>query len=108
MRVYNMESPKTGRPVANQFVINDGDKLVFQSYDSMIVEYNKSNNSITFGKDWNYSMTTSKYRNQFLDMYFPELANTKKLKTVEQIARANNGQIEMQLGAFIYTIKFEQ
>lgn len=53
-------------------------------------------------------MTTSKYRNQFLDMYFPELANTKKLKTVEQIARANNGQIEMQLGAFIYTIKFEQ
>lgn len=109
MTVCNMESPRTGSPVANQFVINDGNKLVFQSYNSMIVEYDKANSSITFGKDWNYSNTTSKYRNEFLDMYFPELADTKKLKTMEQIAKAQaDNTIEMQLGAFIYKIKFEQ
>lgn len=75
----------------------------------MIVEYDKMNQAITFGKDWNYSNTTSKYRNEFLDMYFPSLANTKKLKTIEQIARAQeDNTVEMQVGAFIYKIKFEQ
>ena len=73
MRVYNMESARSGRPVANQFVIVDDNKLVFQSYDSMIVTIDKATSTITFGKDWNYSTTTSKYRNQFLDMYFPKL-----------------------------------
>ena len=107
MKVRNMESPRTGRPVANQFILFDNDKLVFQSYDSMIVEYNKTNSTITFGKDWNYSTTTAKYRNQFLDMYFPSLANTKKLKMLEQIVRGCGGQTEYQIGAFIYTIKFE-
>ena len=109
LRVYNMESIKTGKPVANQFVINDGNKLVFQSYESMIVEFDKANSTITFGKDWNYSRTTSKYRNEFLDMYFPELADTNKLKTLAQVAKAqDDNTIEMQLGAFIYKIKFEQ
>jgi len=109
MTVRNMESPRTGRPVANQFIIHDGNKLVFQSYDSMIVEYDKANSSITFGRDWSYSNTTSKYRNEFLNMYFPELANTKKLMAIEQIAKAQaDNTIEMQLGAFIYKIKFEQ
>lgn len=106
---YDMVSPRTGKEVANQFIINDGNKLVFQSYESMIIEYDKTNNSITFGKDWNYSATTSKYRNEFLNMYFPELADTKKLKTIAQIAKAQtDNTIEMQLGAFIYKIKFEQ
>lgn len=109
MTVRNMVSPRTGKEVANQFIINDGNKLVFQSYESMIVEYDKMNNSITFGKDWNYSNTTSKYRNEFLNMYFPELADTKKLKTIAQVAKAQtDNTIEMQLGAFIYKIKFEQ
>jgi hypothetical protein len=107
MKVRNMESPRTGRPVANQFILFDDDKLVFQSYDSMIVTWEKSTSTITFGRDWNYSTTTSKYRNQFLDMYFPSLADTKKLKMLEQIVRGCGGQTEYQLGAFIYTIKFE-
>ena len=108
MKVYNMESARSGRPVANQFVIVDDNKIVFQSYDSMIVEFNTATSTITFGKDWNYSATTSKYRNQFLDMYFPKLANTKRLKMMEEMARALGGEFNYQLGAFIYTIKFEQ
>lgn len=108
MRVYNMESARSGRPVANQFVIVDDNKLVFQSYDSMIVEIDKATSTITFGKDWNYSTTTAKYRNQFLDMYFPQLADTKKLKMLAEMVRACDGEINYQLGAFIYTIRFEQ
>ena len=107
MRVYNMESPRTGRPVANQFIIVDDDKLVFQSYDSMIVEYNKKTSTITFGKNWNYSNTTSKYRNEFLRMYFPQLADSKKLKTLAELVKSCGGETEYLLGAFIYTIKFE-
>ena len=102
-----MESPRTGRPVANQFIIVDDDKLVFQSYDSMIVEYNKKTSTITFGKNWNYSNTTAKYRNEFLRMYFPQLADSKKLKTLAELVRACGGEIEYLLGAFIYTVKFE-
>lgn len=108
MKVRNMESPRTGRPVANQFIIVDDNKLVFQSYDSMIVEWNKATSTLTFGKDWNYSTTTAKYRNEFLRMYFPKLADTKRLKLMEEMARALGGEFDYQLGAFIYTIKFEQ
>jgi hypothetical protein len=107
MKVRNMESPRTGRPVANQFIIADDHRMIFQSYESMIVDIDFFHSTITFGKDWNYSTTTSKYRNEFLDMYFPSLANTKKLKMLEQIVRGCGGQTEYQLGAFIYTIKFE-
>ena len=80
-----MESARSGRPVANQFVISDTKRMIFQSYDSMIVDIDFFNSKITFGKDWNYSTTTAKYRNQFLDMYFPSLADTKKLKELEKI-----------------------
>lgn len=103
-----MESPRTGRPVANQFVIVDDDKLTFQSYNSMIVEWNKKTNTITFGRDWNYSSTTSKYRNQFLEMYFPSIADTKKLKVMAEIAKEMDDRtFDYQIGAFIYTVKFE-
>ena len=36
MRVRNMTSAN-GNKVANQFIINDGNKFTFQSYDSEII-----------------------------------------------------------------------
>ena len=64
MKVKNMESPRTGNPVANQFIIEDGGKTVFQSYDTIIAV--KKNGKITLDKNyWDYSATTSKYRNKF-------------------------------------------
>lgn len=37
MKACNMKSERSGRPVANQFIITDDDgKEWFQSYDSMI------------------------------------------------------------------------
>ena len=55
-----------GRPVANHFIhYNEktGERF-FQSYGSVIVKIH--NGQVTLGKNWNYSATTSKHRNQFL------------------------------------------
>ena len=65
MRVEQMTG-RTGRPVANQFILYDektGERF-FKSYDSIIVKIHKG--KVTLGRDWDYSVTTGKYRNQFL------------------------------------------
>jgi len=77
MKVQNMTSPRTGNPVANQFIIvrnneNDlGREEVFQSYDSIIVKRVWSEDwkekVYLDERYWDYSRTTGKYRNQFLN-----------------------------------------
>lgn len=62
-KVKNMTSPN-GTTVANQFELRFSNGSIFQSYDSIIVI--KLNRKVYLGQDWEYSMTTSKYRNQFL------------------------------------------
>jgi len=63
MKVSNFEG-RNGA-VKNQFLIQDGNKTVFQSYDSVIAI--NENGKITLdSKYWDYSKTTGKYRNQFL------------------------------------------
>ena len=64
MNVVNMTS-HNGNKVPNQFIITDGKKEVFKSYDTIIAI--KENGRITLDKEkWDYSNTTSKYRNLFL------------------------------------------
>ena len=67
MKVKNMVSIRSGRPVANQFKILTDEGVYFQSYDSTICycPYHKYGRPI-FGKDWDYSVTTLKYLYQFL------------------------------------------
>lgn len=66
MKVYNMTSERTGREIANQFIIEDGGKVYFQSYNTIIAM--KEAGKITIDTDAeNYSRTTSKYLYQFLD-----------------------------------------
>lgn len=49
----------------NQYIIQNGDQLIFQSYKTIIAI--KENGVITLDKDsWDYSRTTSKYRSYFL------------------------------------------
>ena len=68
MQVKQMTG-RTGAPVANQFIINDGEDEYFQSYETVIAKRNKSSRLVTLDRDrWDYSVTTSKYRNQFLGM----------------------------------------
>jgi len=68
MKVRQFEG-KNGS-VKNQFILNDNEGYeYFQSYNSIIVKRTKFDASIKTQLDetyWNYSTTTSKYRNQFL------------------------------------------
>ena len=71
MKVENMKSERTGRAVANQFVITDNEHnaVWFQSYTSVIALVN--NGILFLDKDkWDYSRTTAKYRNAFVATYY--------------------------------------
>ena len=49
----------------NQYVATTEDGKFFQSYDTVIA-FIDNNGSVTLDTNWNYSVTTSKYRNIFL------------------------------------------
>jgi hypothetical protein len=93
MKVQNMTSNK-GNKIANQFIVTDKHKMgnkieYFQSYNSMIAKkiYNDLGADVveTFldQKYWNYSTTTGKYRNIFLDEKIKD--TKKKIKSGEYI-----------------------
>ena len=69
MKVQNMTSSR-GNPVPNQFRIVDNENgyIYFQSYKSIIVKIIDSMPAqVQLDRDtWDYSVTTGKYRNQFL------------------------------------------
>lgn len=68
-KIKNLTSPRTGKPVANQYEILEDNRRIFQSYDSIIVVVEDDGNMGKVTLDdtyWNYSKTTSKYRNRFL------------------------------------------
>ena len=66
INIENMTSPN-GNKVANQFVIETGDGVrVFRSYTSNIARIDADGNVTLDATYWDYSATTSKYRNLFL------------------------------------------
>ena len=92
MNVQNMTS-SNGNKVANQFIVTDENtNEYFQSYNSMIVkkDYQSENPQAEFvkiyldKKFWNFSNTTSKYRNKFLNE-----------TTKETIAKIKSGQYKL-------------
>ena len=74
--VENMTS-SSGHPVPNQFVINTSDGVFFQSYKTIICYIDNQGNTYLDENAWDYSTTTGKYRNQFL--------NGKKRETEKKI-----------------------
>ena len=65
--VSNMLSPRTGRAVANQFIIEDGNKKIFKSYYSIIATV--CGGVVTLDRNyWDYSNTTTKYLGCFLGL----------------------------------------
>lgn len=70
--VSNMRSDN-GREVPNQFIIKTGYGVMFRSYNSNIAFVPNDENIIYLGKDWDYSVTTGRYRNAFLGMNKKEL-----------------------------------
>jgi len=64
MKVENMKSAR-GNKVPNQFIITDNGDEYFQSYRSIIAK--RSEGKIYLDNYyWDYSVTTGKYRNEFL------------------------------------------
>lgn len=80
MKVTNITNSR-GRKVANQFIITDGNVYTFQSYNSVIAIVDFDNSIITLGSDWNYSTTTSRYRNKFFEVLgLDELTDTASIR----------------------------
>jgi hypothetical protein len=68
IKVANMTSTN-GNKIANQFIIEDGDKRIFQSYDSTIasIEYAPQSREVLIDPNYfDYSRTTMKYLKEFL------------------------------------------
>ena len=79
--VSNMYS-SSNRPVANQYLIETNEFSLFQSYRSPIAMI--KDGAVFIFKDWDYSITTGKYRNIFLGETKKETLS--KLKSREYIA----------------------
>lgn len=62
--VRNMTG-RTGRPVANQFIITHDEGQFFQSYETVIAFRSRKGDLYLDRDAWDYSTTTGKYRNQF-------------------------------------------
>ena len=69
IHVIPLKSPRSGKAVANQYVIVSGNTVLFQSYKSLIAVYDEESCTLTLGRHWDYSVTTMKYLNQFLREY---------------------------------------
>ena len=80
-KVQNMTS-NNGNKIANQFVIYTDNGSIFQSYNSTIVKIDSGKTYLDESK-WNYSTTTGKYRNIFLNENIN--ATRKKIKSGEYI-----------------------
>ena len=71
--VLNMKSSR-GNKVPNQFIIWTEEEQFFQSYQTIIGKRDNEGNVFLDQNRWDYSVTTSRYRNQWLGM------NTKEVK----------------------------
>lgn len=65
VKVYPMNSPRTGNPVTNQYHVITDDGVFFQSYDTLIAFI--KDDVLYFTSAWNYSRTTTKYLNLWLE-----------------------------------------
>ena len=64
LKVNNLTSTRSGESVRNQFEILSEGKHYFQSYNSLIAEWDGT--TLTLGCDWDYSITTMKYLYQWM------------------------------------------
>ena len=80
---------RTGRPVANQFLITTPEGVYFQSYKTVIAFREDSGKTWLDRDHWDYSVTTGKYRNHFLGM---NKAETQKAIEAGDIGLVNLNQ----------------
>ena len=85
IKVKQMTSPRSGGSVANQFIIYTPKGIYFQSYRSIIAFRPNNGKTVLDEYYWDYSRTTSKYRNEFLGEYIEETR-----------AKIESGEYELQ------------
>ena len=92
MKVSNMLN-QNGRAIPNQFIIRDDNTgwTVFQSYRATICKKSDDGSILLDEYYWDYSHTTSKYRNQFLGMKRPQIERAIKEGRIH-MADLNGGQ----------------
>jgi len=78
IQVFNINSTSS---LATQFIIKTKTTEYFQSYASIIAKKTKNGKIYLDADKWNYSRTTSKYRNIFLNETIAE--TKKKIKSGE-------------------------
>jgi len=95
MKVSNITSNK-GNDIPNQFIINTPNATYFQSYKTIIVKttFENGDRVVYLDQDsWNYSITTSKYRNQFLGE--DTKTTKKKIKDgIYKLVDLNNEEVQ--------------
>jgi hypothetical protein len=83
-KVYQLESPRSGNAVPNQYEIrtrtSKGTKVMFQSYNTIICEVNEGGNIYLDSNSWDYSRTTLKYLKIFLSDFIGTI-NTNQIRT---------------------------
>lgn len=95
MKVKNMRS-NNGNRIANQFIITDEEHntITFQSYDSEIIRIDYHNGTITVFDNYDYSVTTGKYRNKFMRDYgFRDMDNKKNFEYYMNLGAIGNYEI---------------
>lgn len=95
MKVKNMRS-NNGNKVANQFIIMDDEHntITFQSYNSEIIRIDYHNGIITIFPDYDYGVTTGKYRNKFMRDYgFRDMDNKKGFEYYMKLGTIGNYKI---------------
>lgn len=89
--VRNLESRRSGRPIANQYhIFVGGGDNVFQSYETTCLKYGLGVLTV-YPEAFGYSTTTSKYSAQWLEEYCgfspAEVAEVKKLAKTADFSR---------------------
>lgn len=72
LKIKQMKNQKSERPVANQFVLETSEFLIFQSYETLICAIHKTTENLfifDYLNNIDVSRTTAKYLHQFLSQY---------------------------------------
>ena len=72
----------------NCYIAQNGGKYLLKSYDSLIAVIDEKGN-LFFGLDWDYSTTTSKHLNHFLQSYFMGKIPLTKQEKQKEIKAGN-------------------